>query len=320
MEAPNPPPSQAASAQAPGASPKAEVRLVLVSLLVGAVLMAMKLLAYSLTKSAAIFSDAMENVVNLLASGFATYAVLLAHRPADKEHPYGHGKIEFMSAGFEGGMMLLASLLILARAVESLAYRQPNQSITVGIVITAFSAVLCAATGLVLRRKGADTGSMTLQADGTHLLSDALTSVGVLAALAAVRWTGKQWLDPLAAIAVSIYVFFQASLLLRRSAAGLMDEQEPADTARLERLLDAHIGPKGRQPLICSYHKVRHRHSGRHHWVDFHIQVPARWDVEQGHRVATAIEMEIERELGQCSASAHVEPCLEEDCPNCQTM
>jgi cation diffusion facilitator family transporter len=161
---------------------------------------------------------------------------------------------------------------------------------------------------------------MTLQADGMHLLSDALTSLGVLAALVAVRWTGKQWLDPLGAIGVSLYVFFQASLLLRRSAAGLMDEQDVTDAARLERLLDRHIGPKGQEPQICSYHKVRHRHSGRHHWVDFHIQVPARWDVEQGHRVATAIEMEIERELGQCNASAHVEPCVEPNCKSCQVM
>jgi cation diffusion facilitator family transporter len=295
-----------------------ETRAVSLSLWVGGLLVAVKFFAYYQTKSTAIFSDAVENVVNVLASIFAVYSIRLAHRPADAEHPYGHGKIEFLSAGFEGGMMLLASVMIAVRAAESLALRQRPVELTLGLLITGLSIALCLATGLLLRRGGAAGGSITLDADGIHLLSDAATGIVVLLGLLAVRWTNWAWADPLAALAVSGWIVCQAVGLLRRAAAGLMDEQDAADTRLLQGILDAHVGPNGAEPRICSYHKLRHRHSGRYHWVDFHIQAPAHWDLERSHRAATEIEMEIERALGQCNATAHVEPCLADDCPACQ--
>jgi cation diffusion facilitator family transporter len=285
---------------------QAELRMVTLSLALGALLVAVKFFAYYLTKSAAIFSDAMENIVNVLSSAFALYAVQVAHRPADQEHPYGHGKVEFLAAGFEGGMMILATILIVAPV-----------DLGVGIVITAASSLLCAVTGLLLRRHGIVSGSITLEADGVHLLSDAVTGAAVTIALGIVRWTQLEWLDPLAALLVSGWVVAQAVRLVRRSAAGLMDEQDAADTKLLQRILDAHMGLSAAQPRICSYHKLRHRHSGRLHWVDFHIQVPASWPVERGHQVATAIEMEIENSLIQSSATAHVEPCLDPACISC---
>jgi cation diffusion facilitator family transporter len=296
-----------------------ELRMVRFALFIGALLMAVKFVAYYATKSSAIFSDAMENIVNVLSSAFAMYSIHVAHRPADAEHPYGHGKVEFLSAGFEGGMILLAAILIVTRALAALALGQGPEQLTLGMLVTGFSALLCALTGLALWRRGRTDGSMTLEADGIHLLSDAITGVVVLIALLVVRLTGLGWLDPLAALGVSIWIGWQAIGLLRRSAAGLMDEQEPADTDLLQSILNSHAGKSGLEPRICSYHKLRHRHSGRLHWVEFHIQVPAHWDVEQGHRVATAIEMEIERALGRCSATAHVEPCQETDCAYCQT-
>jgi cation diffusion facilitator family transporter len=296
---------------------RAELRMVTLSLALGALLVAVKLLAYYLTKSAAIFSDAIENIVNVLSSGFALYAVELAHRPADQEHPYGHGKVEFLSAGFEGGMILLAAILILVRAGESLAFGQGPRDLGIGILITAFSALLCFVTGLILRRHGIRAGSMTLEADGVHLLSDAVTGAAVTIALLIVRMTGWQWLDPAAAVVVSVWIAAQAARLVRRAAAGLMDEQDAADTVLLKRILDGHVGASAAEPRICSYHKLRHRHSGRLHWVDFHIQVPAEWAVERGHQVATTIEMEIEKRLIQSSATAHVEPCIDAHCPRC---
>jgi cation diffusion facilitator family transporter len=296
----------------------AELRTVQLSLAVGLLLVTIKFLAYYLTKSAAIFSDATENVVNVFSSAFALYAIRVAHRPADEEHPYGHGKIEFMSAGFEGGMILLAAVLIIVRAIEALALRQGPRDLTLGLLVTTFSTFLCAVTGYLLKRLGKASGSITLEADGVHLISDAVTGVVVLLALLAVRWTHRYWIDAIAAIGVGVWIIIQGLGLIRRSAAGLMDEQDTHDKALLDRILTSHVGAGGKDPRICSYHKLRHRHSGRHCWVDFHIQVPAKWDVEQGHRVATAIEMEIERILINGSATAHVEPCVAAECEECR--
>jgi len=294
-----------------------EMRMAWLSLIVGASLMSMKFFAYFLTHSSAIFSDGMENVVNVLASGFAVFALRLAHRPADQDHPYGHGKIEFMSAGFEGGMILLAVLLIATRAVVALATEQQPNDLVIGQIITLISTAICGATGLVLRRQGNRHGSITLQADGVHLLSDAITGVMVLIALQLVRWTGLNWIDPVAALLISVWLAWQALRLLRQSAAGLMDEQDKYDSAILTELLQRHVAPTTEQAAICSFHKLRHRHSGRHHLVDFHIQVPGDINVVEGHHIATTIEMEIERTLVDCSATAHVEPCLARDCGRC---
>jgi len=296
----------------------AELRTLQLSLFVGVLLVILKSVAYAFTKSTAIFSDALENVANVLTSIFALYAIRLAHRPADADHPYGHGKVEFLSSGFEGGMILFAALLIIVRAIEALALRQGPTDLTLGLWVTAFSTGLCGGTGILLNRLGKSNGSITLEAEGIHLLSDAVTGVVVLIALLAVRITHLRWLDPLAALGVGGWIIIQALHLIRRSAAGLMDEQDTSDAALLNRILNSHVGAAARVPQICSYHKLRHRHTGRHCWVDFHIQVPARWDVEQGHRVATAIEMEIERTLIHCNATAHVEPCQEGACTECQ--
>jgi cation diffusion facilitator family transporter len=291
---------------------------VTLSLALGIVLVCAKFLAYYLTKSAAIFSDALENVVNVMASAFALYAIYLSHRPADEEHPYGHGKVEFMSAGFEGGMILMAAAMIVVRACESLALRQAPTDLVVGLWITLASMILCAAVGVLLRHRGDTAGSITLQAEGVHLIVDSVTALMVLTGLLVVKLTHIMEADAIAALFVGIWMVRQAAKLLRRAAAGLMDEQDALDADRLNRILTRHCGPSGEEPRICSYHKLRHRHSGRHHWVDFHIQVPANWNVERGHQVATSIEMEIERELGDCSASAHVEQCIDADCQRCK--
>ncbi|HUB27007.1 MAG TPA: cation diffusion facilitator family transporter [Tepidisphaeraceae bacterium] len=296
---------------------RAELWPVVLSLALGIVLLTVKFVAYYITKSAAIFSDAMENVVNVLTSAFAVYAVCVAHQPADQDHPYGHGKIEFLSAGFEGGMILLAAVLIAVRAMESLAIGQGPMDVQVGIILTFATSAFCAVVGLFLRRRAASTGSMTLEADGIHLLSDAVTGAIVLAGLLVVHWTKIAAADPIAALLVSAWIITQGAGLVKRSAAGLMDQQDARDTILLQAVLDRHCGLAGAEPRICSYHKVRHRHTGRHHWVDFHIQVPADWDVARGHRVATSIEIEIERELGDCNATAHVEPCIAPECQAC---
>lgn len=294
-----------------------EKRAALMSLVIGSVLLGIKFAAYANTRSAAILSDALESIVNVVAAGFALYAVSLAARPADAEHPYGHGKIEFLSAGFEGGMILIASLMMAARVAKDFAGQSDVRPETLGLSLMASAMLINAVLGYYLIRLGKRRGSITLEADGKHLFSDVITSAGVLVALIAVRLTGWKWLDPLAALLVTIYIAFVAVGLLRRSIAGLMDQQDVGDEKQLVALLDSHTGPNAVEPMICSYHKLRHRHSGRYHWVDFHIMVPAWWNIARGHEVASRIEYEIELTLGEGNATAHIEPCWETGCASC---
>lgn len=293
---------------------RAETGAAVLSLTTAVVLMAVKFVAYYFTHSAAVFSDAIESIVNVLAGGFALYAVVLAHRPADESHPYGHGKVEFLAAGFEGGMILLAAVFIAWRGVEAIVHGPRIERVDAGLALIVFAMVINTAVGLHLLRAGRRNGSITLEADGKHLISDAITSVAVLIALLVVKLTDWSWADPAAALLVAAYLVWIAVDLLRRSAAGLMDEQDRADTTLLQQILDSHLAPTGRPPLICSYHKLRHRHAGRYHWVDFHLMVPSRLNVEQGHQIASEIEGEIERALGSGDATAHIEPCVDPAC------
>jgi cation diffusion facilitator family transporter len=299
-----------------GHIPRPEARAALLSVVLGVSLLAVKFFAYYLTLSAAIFSDALESIVNVLASGVALYALMLAHRPADAEHPYGHGKVEFLSAWFEGGMILMAAVAILVRTSDALVRGQylVEEHVDVGLVLMVLAMLVNGGLGLYLLGIGRRQRSMTLEADGWHLLSDAWTSIAVLVALAVVKLSGWRAADPAMAIAIAFYLMYMASRILRAASAGLMDKQDRHEEWRIRQILDSHLEPEGRTPQICSYHKLRHRHSGRYLWVDFHISVPAHLSVLQGHEIASAIEYEIEQTMGEGNATAHVEPCARVDC------
>ncbi len=299
--------------------PRAEANAAITSIVLGAVLLLMKFGAYFLTGSTAVFADALESIVNVAAASFALYALNLAHRPADKDHPYGHGKVEFISAGFEGGMILLAAAIALTRAVDNLLrpHSLHTSQLTLGVLLMALALLANGVAGLYLIHTGKSRSSLTLEADGQHLLTDAASTAVALAALLLVRFTGHPIADPIGAVLVSLYIGWIGLRLLRRSAGGLMDEQDTADSAMLRHILDSHVGPGGAEPRICSYHKLRHRHTGRYHWVDFHILVPRHWDVQRGHEAASAIEFEIEKALKEGNATAHIEPCVDAGCPTC---
>ena len=298
-------------------TPRPEAVAGQLAVIVGVVLLGLKFLAYVVTGSAAIFSDAMESIVNVAASSFALYALFYAHRPADREHPYGHGKIEFMSAGFEGGMIFAAALVIAVRAVEAIYRKPPLEQIGLGVGLMVVAMVVNGAMGVYLVRAGRRHNSLALEADGRHLFSDAVTSAAAIVALLVVKLTGWRIVDPIVALLIAAYISYMAIGLMRTGAAGLMDEQDLADEALLVKLLDSHLVPDGKQPQVCSYHKLRHRHSGRYHWVDFHLVVPPGLTIDQGHAIASAIEYEIEQALGEGNATAHVEPCVDVGCSRC---
>ena len=304
----------------PGLSriPGVERRAALLSLGVSAVLLAVKFVAYFLTGSSAIFADALESVVNVLAALLSLYALAVAHLPADSDHPYGHGKIEFLSAGAEGSMIVLAGVVILVHGGHALLHPDLVRSrLDLGLVLLALALGVNALVGIYLLETGRRRTSAALAADGQHLLADAVVSGAVVAAVFVVRLTHQAWVDPAAALAVGLFVVWTGERVVRKSAAGLMDEQDEEDRRLLEGILEGHLGPTGKQPRICSYHKLRHRHSGRYHWVDFHLLLPARFELEMAHRIGSAIEHEIEQALGQGDATAHLEPCVSPHCANC---
>ncbi len=286
----------------------------------GVTLMGVKMFAYILTGSAAIFSDAMESIVNIVASGVALYALGVAHRPADENHPYGHGRIEFLSASLEGGMICAAAGAILVKALHDL--RAPDlrlDNLPIAIVIMIASIVANGGVGLAMMRTGRRAGSAILVADGHHLITDAATSAAALVAIATVHFTGWQRADPIAALLMAAYLVITGGRMLKASLDMLMDKQDPADHAMLAALLDAHVGATD-GTAICGYHKLRHRHVGRDHWVDFHITLPAGLDIRRAHEIASAIEHEMETHLGHADATAHIEPCAEPDCKHCASI
>ena len=297
--------------------PSIERRAAIASLAAAISLSVLKFIAYFATNSSAIFSDAVESIVNVAASAFAIYSLYLSHQPADDDHPYGHGKVEFISAAVEGGMVLAAAMVSIVKAVDTLIHHVELhfEQLGLGIALLAVALAVNGALGWALVGIGRRQDSATLIADGRHLLSDALTSVAAIVGVIIVRATGWRYADPLAALVVAGYVAVMGVELVRDAVAGLMDRQDSADERLLRSILDAHVA--GREPKICSYHKLRHRHSGRYHWVDFHIMVPADWDIRRGHQVASTIEYEIEQALGIGNATAHVEPCADASCGTC---
>lgn len=293
--------------------PVIERRAAILSLVVSVVLTSVKFYAYYVTTSAAVFSDALESIVNVVASAFALYAITLAHAPADESHPYGHGKVEFLSAAFEGGMIFVAGAVVLWRAFTDFFMGAHVDSPEKGIYLLAGTAVVNGVVGFFLFRIGRRRSSLALVADGRHLISDVVTTSAVLVSLGLVYWTRKIWIDPLCAALAGGYLFWTAYRLLRESTAGLMDEQDTDDDRLLRSILDAHVA--GKEPRICSYHKLRHRHTGRMHWIDFHVCVPKGMTVLASHKIASEIEYEIEQALGEADATAHMEPC--EGCVVC---
>lgn len=291
-----------------------ERRAAMLAVGVGVALMVAKFVAYAFTGSAAIFSDAMESIVNVVASSMAVVVLRIAHTPPDATHPYGHGKIEFLSAALEGGMICAAAGAIIVKAVHDL--RTPEiviDHIGLGLAITIGGGAVNAAVGLMMLRLGRRTGSATLEADGHHLLSDFVTSLGAIVALVIVRTTGHPEADPIIALLMAAYLVVVGAKLLKQSVDMLMDKQDPEDEQLLVSILQSHViapnGGGGKEPTICSFHKLRHRHTGRYHWIDFHLIVPPTTDVKRAHDIASVIEGEIEQALGEGDATAHIEPC-----------
>jgi cation diffusion facilitator family transporter len=289
-------------------------RAISASVVVGVVLLGVKFLAAYWTGSAAIFSDALESIINVVASLFALYSIQLSAQPPDRTHPYGHGKIEPFSAGFEGALIILAALAIVWRAIPAFFAPSPLVQLDLGIVLILATALINAALGLFLIRSGKRTRSLALTADGKHLLTDVYTSVGVVVGLVLVWATGRLILDAITAIAVALNILISGFHLVRQSVSHLMDE---ADETVLSSIVESlqHV----RRPEWIDLHHLRSWRSGNRHHVDFHLTLPRYWNLEQSHAAETAVEEWVVEHLGgQGEVLIHIDPCTSHHCAFCQ--
>lgn len=274
------------------------------SLAVGLAMLVMKLAAYAITGSAAIFSDAAESVVHNAAVAFALFSLWYSARPADKTHLYGHDKIDFFSAGFEGAMIILAALYIVFEAVRKWVVGIELQNLSAGLWLTVAAFLINGALGLFLVRRGRKTGSLIVEANGRHVLTDSWTSLGVIAGLALAWATGWAALDPICAIAVAINILWSGGDLIRRSFGGLMDEAHPEDDRAIREVLGQELSKYGAQ-----FHDLKHRRAGRTLWVELHLMMPDETPLWLAHAQATEIEQAIEKRLGpDTRVITHLEP------------
>jgi cation diffusion facilitator family transporter len=292
---------------------RARLRAVVISLAVSVLLLAAKYHAFRLTGSTAILSDALESIVNVVAAVFAIGALIFAGRPADRNHPYGHGKMEFLSAAFEGGLIAFAALVILYEVVESLLHGVELRSLDLGLAIVLGAGLANLALGYYLIRAGRRYDSLALMADGRHVLADFYTSAGIVIGLLLVRFTGIAWLDPLVAGVVALNLLWTGFRLVRQAAGGLLDEE---DTALLDRLLEVmqpHLGQG-----VIRVHHLRAIRSGRFHHVDAHLVVPEFWSVERSHELSEDLGERVMKELSvEGEMTLHTDPCHRIYCRMC---
>lgn len=263
------------------------------SLIVGVGMLVGKVAAYWLTGSAAILSDAAESVVHVVAVGFAAFSLRLSTRPADHRFPYGYERIVFFSAGFEGAMIIIAAIFIIVSAVGKWLAGLRLEHLGTGALFVLGAALVNAGLGWYLVRTGRRNGSLILEANGKHVLTDSWTSFGVVGGLALVLMTGWKPFDPLCAIAVALNILWSGGHLVWRSARGLMDYSDPAMDSRLRQELDR-LG----QELDVEYHGVRFRTTGYRVLVEVHLLFPYGTPVGEAHRRATALEERLPEALG----------------------
>jgi cation diffusion facilitator family transporter len=288
-------------------------RAILISVVISTLLLAIKYTAYVFTGSSAVLSDALESIINVVASGFALFSIYLAAQPADENHPYGHGKIENFSAGFEGAMILLAGLLIVATSAPKFLKPPPIENIGFGTILVAGATAVNLVVGLFLVRQGKKTKSLAIEADGKHLLTDVWTSVGVVAGLFLVKLTGAFWLDPLVAVVLGLNILWQGWRLVRAAAGRLMDE---ADADLLNEIVE--ILKNARRPGLLRPHHLRASQFGSRCIVDVHLFMPRFWDLVHVHEEVDRVEDAVRSGFrGDADATIHVDPCRPQHCAAC---
>lgn len=292
-----------------------KIRLLYFTLLVSTLLMGIKFLGYWLTHSDAILTDASESIVNVVAGAFALFSLYLAHKPKDENHPYGHGKIEFLSAGVEGLLICLAGFIMIGKATYSIFSPPALQKIDLGVWLTAFSTLVNWVMGEYLIQQGKRHSSLTLQADGKHIRSDAHSSLGLLIGLIMMYFTHWYWLDVVLTLLFAGLIIYTGYGLIREAVSGVLDE---ANEAIIGKIID--ILNQNRQDEWIDVHNLRVIQYGRDLHVDCHATFPYYWDLHRVHDEVRTLEQVMEKvQAYPVEVFIHADPCLPPaSCAVCQ--
>ncbi len=274
-----------------------------ISIAAAAITIVLKAVAYGLTGSVGLLSDAIESLVNLVGGIMALAMLTVAARPADEDHAFGHGKAEYFSSGVEGTLILIAAVTIGITSVERLITPRPLEQVGLGLVVSVGASLINLGVALLLLRVGRQRKSIALEANAHHLMTDVWTSVGVIVGVGAVAITGWQRLDPIVAIAVAANIVWTGFGIVRQSISGLMDASlSPEDLRLIEEVLEPH------RKNGLRFQALRTRRAGATGFVTMDVLVPGDWTVERGHELAEGIEVDLRRALPDVTVLTHLEP------------
>jgi cation diffusion facilitator family transporter len=284
-----------------------------ISLIVSCLVLILKLYAYTQTKSTGILSDALETTVNVITAFVALVVIRYAIEPADQEHPYGHGKIEYFSAAFEGGIIFFAALAIIFESIKSLVHDHQIQDISSGIIYILIATALNAATGFYLLKVGKQNKSAALLASGAHLMSDVKTTVGVIVGLIIYKITNLAWIDSAIGILVGSWLLFESYKILKNNLGGLLDQIDIVSVKELCSKMNKHL-----EPSIIDIHNLRIIRSGNFHHIDAHIVVPEYYDIKSVHTIIERFEKNVVQDYSFDGEFAfHTDPCQAKYCKSC---
>ncbi|MBS0029768.1 cation diffusion facilitator family transporter [Chitinophaga sp. 22321] len=293
---------------------KKELRVIFVSLIVSFILTGAKFAAYFITHSVAILSDALESIINVVAGGFACYSIYLAGQPKDVNHPYGHGKVEFFSIGFEGAMIFIAGMLILAKAIQYFVFPKELFKIESGLWLIGVTTIANLLLGLYLVRSGRELSSITIRGNGQHIMTDVYSSVGLMIALGVIQVTGWKWLDPAVSLLMGSLILTSGYRLMRRSISGLMDETDMRVVDKVIAILSAH-----RRHNWIDIHNMRVQQYGHNYHIDCHVTLPYYLELNDAHEEMKHIEKLVNKEFaaGEVEFFIHMDPCIPSCCHYC---
>ncbi|GLU53933.1 cation diffusion facilitator family transporter [Dyadobacter frigoris] len=293
---------------------KRKQRLILLSFVASIILTGLKFFAYYLTDSNAILSDALESIINVIASGFAFYSIYLSAQPKDRNHPYGHGKIEFFSAGFEGALIVIASLFIIIEAVKRIMEPAPIQNLAQGAIFIIITIIVNMLIGYKLVEEGKKSNSLALTADGQHLLSDSVSSVVLIISVGLIMLTGQIWIDSAASLLFGLFLAYNGFQLVSKSVAGLMDA---TDESLLEKIVQS-ISENKKDHWV-DVHNLRVQQYGSDLHIDCHLTLPYYWELQKAHEAIHEFENILkENHTGETEIFVHADPCLPKCCYFCK--
>lgn len=282
--------------------------------IVGIVLFLGKLLAWKITNSDAVFSDAMESIVNIIAAFLGLYSLHLANKPKDEDHPYGHGKVEFVTSGIEGALIIFAGIMIILQSADSLYYGNKLQELDYGMLIIAATAIINYILGVLSYKKGISQNSVVLQSSGKHLQSDTFTTLGVVLSLILVYFTDWFWIDALFAVLFGGYIIFVGYKIIRKALSGIMDEADLDMMAKLAKFLN-----KNRRDSWIDLHNVRIQKHGSKLHLDGHLTLPYYYELRKAHDEMEAMILTIVEDTDRnIEFNLHLDDCKTFSCQICQ--